>query len=306
MARSAGARWLGAVVAVTACDVATLARADERFSLAWEAPPECPGNTRVVEAVRAWLDQPHAGPAAQAVRVEATVRPSAGGWELELTLAAPGGSEHQTLVAARCETLVQVVALKVALAVDPTAVLRSLEGARASAPPAAGPALAIRGALGAGLGPLPGASAFASLAGSVELPGWLIEVAGTAWLPRSVSYPELPSVGANLTLATGSVSGCLLPAMGPVDFPICAGAELGIMAGSGFGVAEVATSSQVWAAAVLGPAFRWALGSSVSLWIGAEAAIGIARPEFHMRNLELLYRPDAITARTWAGFEIRL
>jgi hypothetical protein len=306
MSRSVGARWLGPVVAVTACHAATIARAEERFSLAWEAPAECPGQSRVAEAIRAWLDQPRDGLAAQAVRVEAKVRPSLYGWELELTLAAHGGSEHQTLVAARCETLVQVVALKVALAADATAVMRSLESVPAAGVQAEGPKLAIRGALGAALGPLPDVSAFVSVGGSVELPGWRIEVGGAAWLPRSASYPELPSVGANFTLATGSAAGCLLPAMGAVDFPICAGAELGVMRGSGFGVTNVATSSQLWAAAVLGPAVRWALGSSVSLWVGVDVVIGIARPAFHMRNLEELYRPDPVGARTWAGFEVRL
>jgi hypothetical protein len=289
-----------------------MARADDRFSLSWEAPAECPGKTRVVEAVRAWLDQPHAGPPEHVVRVEATVRPSTDGWELELTLVAPGGSEHQTLVAARCETLVQVVALKVALAADPTAVLRSLEGARAEAAltaetvPVARAQLAIRAAVGAGLGPLPEASAFASLAASVELSGWRIEIAGAAWLPQSASYPELPSVGASFTLATGSAKGCLLPAMGSVDFPICAGAELGVMRGSGFGVAEAATSSQLWAAAVFGPSMRWALGSSVFLWLGADAVIGVARPMFYVGNLGQLYRPDPAAARIWGGLEVRL
>jgi hypothetical protein len=305
MRRTVGGRWLVAIAAVLASSPAPGARAGERFSLAWEAPAECPDSREVAEAVRAWLDQPAAG-ASAAVRVEARVRPRPDGWELDLALATPGGAEHQTLVAARCETLVEVVALKVALAVDPAALLRSLEHAQGASTPAASPKLALRGTLGAGLGPLPDTSVFASLGGSVELPGWRLELAGAAWLPRSASYTELPSVGANFTLVTGSARGCIVPAMGTVDFPICAGAELGAMTGSGFGVQHEATSTQLWAAAVLGPAARWALGSSVSFWVAADAVIGIARPAFHMRNLEQLYRPDPISARAWAGLEVRL
>ena len=178
--------------------------------------------------------------------------------------------------------------------------------ARAGAAPEHGATLAIRGAVGAGLGPLPEPSGFASLAGSVELPGWRLEIAGAAWLPRSVSYPEQPSVGARLLLLTGSVRGCLVPKMGAIDFPICAGAELGVMEGSGFGVARVETSEELWTAALVGPALRWTLGGPTSVWIAADAVLGIERPAFHMRNLEVLYRPEAVTARAWAGLEVRL
>ena len=152
--------------------------------------------------------------------------PEAGRLGLDLTLTAPGGSEHQTLVAERCETLVEVVALKVALAVDPTALLRSLASARTDAEGGADALrFAVRGAIGAGLGPLPDASAFASAAGSVEVPGWRAEIAGSAWLPRSAAYPNLPNVGASFALVTGAVRGCVVPAMGAFDFPLCAGGE---------------------------------------------------------------------------------
>jgi hypothetical protein len=284
----------------------TAALAADRVALEWDAPAGCPAPEQVSRAIDTWLDKPGAGSAAVAVRVEAQVRRATEGWELDLTLTAPGGSEHQTLVAARCETLMQVVALKAALAVDPEALLRSVE------PPAGPPAspvptaVALRGALGAGLGTLPEASAFASLGGSVERPGWRLEIAGAAWLPQPARYPELPAVGARFLLFSGMLRGCLLPSMGRVDFPVCAGAELGLLQGIGFGVSQVRTSSQLWAAAVVGPAVRWPLGSSLSAWLGIDAVIGIARPAFHMRNLEELYRPDAVAARAWAGFEVRL
>jgi hypothetical protein len=307
MSRRVRARRLAVIAAAVACNGAQNARADEVLSLAWDAPAdECPGRTQVVEAVRAWLDPMGMGNALAAVRVEAKVHRVDDGWRLDLKLAAPGGSEEQSLVAARCETLVEVVALKVALAADPTALLRSLDRARANAATEQGPKVAIRGALGLGLGPLPEPSGFVSLGGSVERSGWRLELTGSAWLPRSASYPELPSVGASFLLLTGGVRGCLLPSMREVDFPICAGAELGVFQGSGFGVAEVERSDQLWAAVVVGPALRWSLGSSASLWIAADAAIGLERPAFHMRNLEQLYRPDAVTGRTWAGVEVRL
>jgi hypothetical protein len=306
MSRRARARGLAVVAAIAACHLAKSARAAEAPSIAWDAPAECPDRSALTDAIRAWLDPSGAGSALASVRVEATVRRDEDAWRLDLRLEAPGGAEQQSLVAARCETLVQLVALKVALAAAPTTLLRSLDRARAGAAPEHGATLAIRGAVGAGLGPLPEPSGFASLAGSVELPGWRLEIAGAAWLPRSVSYPEQPSVGARLLLLTGSVRGCLVPKMGAIDFPICAGAELGVMEGSGFGVARVETSEQLWTAALVGPALRWTLGGPTSVWIAADAVLGIERPAFHMRNLEVLYRPEPVTARAWAGLEVRL
>jgi hypothetical protein len=300
---------LVAFVAAATFSLAKVARADERFTLAWDAPAECPDESRVAAAIGAWLDQPHpagAGSVTQPVRVDAKVTASPGGLAIDLTLDAAGGSEHQTLVAARCETLVELVAVKVALAVDPLTLLGSLGNHGPETLPAERPRFGLRGDLGAGLGPLPGASAFLSLAVSAELPDWRVEVAATAWLPTDATYIELPSVGANFTLLTGSARACLLPSMGAVDFPLCGGAEVGLMRGSGFGVQQVATSDQLWAAGVVGPSVRWTLGPALSFWIGADAVIGIVRPSYQMRNLEQLYRPDAVAARTWAGLEVRL
>jgi hypothetical protein len=295
-----------AAIAIAIALVASDARADDRYSLDWQAPAECPSKARVDEAVRAWLDKPRPDQAAGGVRVDAQVHAVEGGWELALTLVAPGGAERQSLIAARCETLVELVALKVALAADPAALLRSLEASRAGRAPSPAPRFALHGALGAGLGPLPDVSAFAVVGGAMKLPGWRVELDGTAWLPRPASYPELPSVGANLSLVTGIARGCLAPAMGAIDFPICGGVELGVLRGSGFGVAQVETSSQLWAAAVVGPAVHWPLGSAVSFALGADAVIGMVRPAFHMRNLEQLYRPDTVAARISAGLEVQL
>ncbi|MGH7437625.1 MAG: hypothetical protein ACRENE_18260 [Polyangiaceae bacterium] len=308
MQRTGATKRLAAIALLTGVSAARNARADDRISLVWEAPPECPTKTQVARAIDAWLEPSRAGAATAAarVRVEALVRESEGGWELHLSLVAPGGSEEQTLVAARCETLVEVVAIKVALASDPIAFLRAPRPPVEDVGPPPAPRFGIRGALGAGLGPLPDASVFAALAGSVEVPGWRAELAGSAWLPRSASYPELPSVGASITLWSVGARGCAVPSMSGVEFPLCAGAELGVMRGAGFGVAHVETSDQLWVAAVAGPALRARLGSSTFLWLGMDAVLGIARPAYHMRNLEPLYQPDPVSARWWAGIELRM
>jgi hypothetical protein len=259
-----------------------------------------------VKAIDRWLDQPHAHLDARSVRVVARVRRNeAGGWALELNLQSPSGAEQQTLVADRCATLAQVVALKVALAADPGALLGALPGP-AAPPSGPGPVLSLRGTLGVGLGVLPDPSGMASLTGGLELPGWRVELSLSGWLPRASTYPEVAGVGADVALVTAGARGCVVPTMGSAEFPICAGAELGDMWATGFGVDQVRTSAQLWAAAVLGWGLRWPLGEALSFWIGADGSIGIARPAFHMRNLPTLYQPDPAGARTWTGLELRL
>lgn len=297
---------LGAGLALGLAAKSGTASADDRFTLAWDAPSGCPSRAIVERTVRAWMEPDRGGQASPTVRVEAAVRPADGGWELDLSLASPGGSEHQLLRASRCETFVEVVALKVALAADPAAILRSLATALPPSPEPLAPRFAVRGALGAGIGPLPDISAFAAVAGSLEWPGWRLEAGVTGWLPRPAAYPDLPNVGANFTLVTGGARGCLVPAMGKVDFPLCAGVEVGALQGTGFGATRDEASTELWTAGVAGPAARIPLGGSTSLWIGADAVVGVVRPSFFVRNLDQLYRPDPVAARTWAGFELRL
>ncbi len=78
------------------------------------------------------------------------------------------------------------------------------------------------------------------------------------------------------------------------------------MRGTGFGVAQTRTSEQLWAALAFGPALEWRLVGPLSLWLQGEALVSLQRPEFHMRNLELLYKPEPAGAQAWMGIELRL
>jgi hypothetical protein len=301
-------RWLVPFAAGVLFTREPAALSVEPFSLAWDAPAPCPDGASVRSVIQRWLDQPDMRLDPRSVHVQATVRPHPAGWELDVTLRSTGGAEHQTLVAERCETLVDVVALKVALAADPSALMRSVERSMASVPPRPAPALklGVRGHLGAGVGPLPEPSGFAALHGSAEFPGWRVEVGASGWLPVAATYPELPNVGAHFALVTVDARACALASMPSFDFPVCAGAEVGVMQGTGFGVARTETSDRLWAAVTLGPALRLPLSSAFSLWIGTDAVIALSRPSFQVRGLEVLYRPDATAARVWTGVELGL
>jgi hypothetical protein len=302
----AGRLAFAVATAPLACEEAALAGVNP--PIAWDAPPGCPDEGHVLAAIARWLDLPRTHLDAGSVRIEATVRPRDAGWELDLTLTSPGGSERETLVAGNCEALVEVVALKVALAADPMSLVPSLASSASRAQAHTGsisPAFALRGTVGTGLGAEPAPSEFLGLTGSVDLPWWRAEIGAAAWRATAARYSQLPGVGADISLSTASARFCLLPLMGGVDLPICAGAAICLMRGAGFGVPATEVSNQLWVATVLGPAVRYRLGPSFAAWVGVDAVIAIDRPGFHMRNLDLLYRPDSVSAQAWAGLEFR-
>lgn len=276
------------------------------LSIEWDAPAACPTESAVRAALHRWLELTPEGIEGAAVEAHAHVRPSPDGWQLELTLVSPGGRQEETLVAARCETIVELVALKVALAVNPTGLVQGLEETSADATSQArGLVFGARGVFGVGAGVLPGTSVGVAAVGSLESRSWRLELGAQFWFPRPSVYPQLPSVGADVELVAGEARGCALPAIGGVVLPICAGFELGVMRAVGFGTAQTRASDQLWAAVVIGPALRWHLVGPMSLWLEGEALLALNRPEFHFRNLPLLYKPEPAAAQGWAGLEVR-
>lgn len=287
-----------------------LARADELAGLEWDAPPECPSESEVRSAVDQWLTAPAGELDLRAIHASARVRADPGGFRLELTFESKSGTGHETLVAPKCETLADIVALKVALAADPVGALET----------AAGPpdephraktkrrehAYGLRITGGAGFGPLPGAGPAAALVGSVHFRGARIELGAGYWFPESAHYESLPSVGADFTLVAGMVRGCAAPRLGAVELPICGGLEAGDLRGKGFGVPTVEAADRPWIALVFGPAIAIPVADPVFLWLEGDAVLGLIRPSgYGVRNLETLYAPEIGAARVWAGLEVR-
>jgi hypothetical protein len=286
------------------------ARGGRPPSIAWDAPAECPDDSAVRAAVRRWLEFTPEGLENGAVEATARVQRYPGGWQLDLTLVSPGGRQEETLVAERCETIVELVALKVALAAAPTELMWGLDQPPAGAQHPPGPrdhlSLALRGVFGVSAGVLPStAKGFAAVA-SLEGRLWRVELGGQLWFSRSTAYSELPDVGAYVGLVAGEARTCVLPHLGSLALPFCAGIDLGMMNGAGFGVPQVRTSHQLWAALAFGPALRFQVVGPLSLWLEGEGLIAINRPTFHMRNLELLYEPGPAAAQAWMGVELRL
>jgi hypothetical protein len=306
-----GARsWTAILAGIGACMAgifaACFAHAGAPLSITWDAPAGCPDADAVRAALRRWVELTPERAATADVTATATVKPVARGWQLDLTLVSPGGKQEESLVTERCETFVDLVALKVALAADPVGLVRGLEATEKPASKATDGPWSLRAAFGLGVGLLPGAAESVAALAGYEAPGWRVEAGGEFWFPRPATYDAPPNVGADLSLWAGEARACALPELGGVTFPVCGGAELGVMSGRGFNVSEVKTSSQPWAALTFGPAVRWRVAGPVFFWLEGEVLLALARPAYHVKNLPQLFEATPASARGWAGLEVRI
>jgi hypothetical protein len=285
--------------------VARSASADDLDGVSWEAPRACPTEADVRGAVRQWLPS-EGGVDLRTIHVVARVKPHAVGFALDLSFESKSGSGHEMLVAARCQTLADIVALKVALAADPVTALEATEAKperrRAPVPTR----YAVRLAGGVGFGPLPGAGPAVLLMASIVWQDARLELGAGYWFPKTAHFVELPSVGADLSLVAAMARACATPRLGTVELPACAGLEIGDMRVTGFGVETVKTADRAWIAFVLGPAVAIPLSDQVFLWLEGDAVLAVVRPEgYGIRNLGTLYRPEIGAARAWVGLEVR-
>jgi hypothetical protein len=246
-----------------------------------------------------WLAQAAEPTDARGIVVDAHVTQKDGAYALDLRVSAPGGDSREQLAAAQCETLAGVVALKVALAADPSARQASLSHGAAAMHGS------VRMAGGAIASVLPAVGPLLSLAGAIRGSRIALELSGGYAFAREVVYPERRDLGAEVGLLYGGARFCLLPEVGAVELPICAGADVGLMRATGRGkaLASSLTSSLLFGALVLSPAIRWPMSARFGLWLGLDAQVAFLRPQFQVRGLPRLYRPDALGAKLLLALE---
>jgi hypothetical protein len=281
-------------------------------AIEWQAPPGCPDAAAVRSATERLLGEPLSAFRTQRVRARALVhRNGSGHWELALELTSPGGAVHERLVAVRCAALADVVALKVALAVDPFAFIDVVEKPRPiekqTVTPKAPPPFraGVRPMVGTGFGPLPPVSPGVALFGSIQWAPWRAELGGQYWFARDVHYEPMPDIGVELQLMSGLARFCAVGTVGRVELPVCAGAEVGAMRGEGFGLGANRADYSLWAALVTGPAVAWPVTRNIALWLEIDAILPLFRPGFRVRDFDSIYRAPPGAARTWAGMEFR-
>jgi len=312
-------RRLGAAGA--ALCLATLAappRADAEPSrgvdLEWRAPPGCPDEAWARTAIDAYLGQrAHESFKPIAVRVEITAAPG-GRWRAALSVGG-GANGSRTFEGATCSRVGDAAVLIVALMLDPVEVVAQMEP-RVEAPRGAPPVaeeprvverpdatrieLAVQAAGDAGS--LPEPTLGAGLGAGLRSGRLSMELDLLAWVPRRAFGGPTPSSGGEIRLYTASLRGCWgsMRGLGLVLAP-CARAEGGISSGTGFGIAEPASSQNFWGAAFLGFLIRQASVQRLGAWLAIEGGVPFARPNYVIEEFGTVFRAAPVLGRVSLG-----
>lgn len=306
--------------------------ASGRVQLSWSAPAGCPGRSAVDAAVVRFGGDPAAP--GTAVEVTASVTASQGGYELELELRSASGQVSGRHRATRCESLVDAVGLKVALALDSVAVVERIDEQLAAPvpPPIESPTVEpesksrpapeittaratkterprprgfVRPTGMVGAGVLPGVGGGVSVAGGVLLPHLRAEAGATYWVPRTAEDPMQSGASVRMQLVTGDLRPCVVPVLGPVELPICGHAHLGAIYAEGLGVQTSTPRWRFYASAGVGAGASWAMHPNVALWVQATLDVPIVRHRFGIVGIGEIYAVGATAGRGALGLEFR-
>jgi hypothetical protein len=291
--------------------------------LVWHAEADCPDLEQVRRTINDWLTRSVEPVDASSLSVRAEASRDPEGWSALVTLESPSGRAEHRLAASSCETLVEVLALKVALAASSLA-----KGPGTGPPPSAPPppppptaaasvrALALpapRAPLllalrvgGAGIvGRFPHVSSAFQLAGALVIDWVRLELAAWYAPVQSVRYRDPAEVGADLQVLSGGLRACGIDRIVSLELLGCLGAELGVMGGTGVGTAMTGTWHLPFAEVVGGLALRYPFGP-LALWFELGASIGVQRPSYSVRYLGPLYRPGWVGGRAFLGLELQI
>jgi hypothetical protein len=148
-------------------------------------------------------------------------------------------------------------------------------------------------------GTLPRAAAGLELAVSAWRGRNGVELSGALWPERAGRADGGP--GARVGLWTAGARGCRAVAV----IALCAGGELGRMAGRGMDLPGERAGAATWAALSGSVWVRRAIGRA-ALVGGVEGLVPVSRPRFELDDETLLYRPDPVAGRVMLGLELAI
>ncbi|MGH1348694.1 MAG: hypothetical protein ACRBN8_44545 [Nannocystales bacterium] len=156
-------------------------------------------------------------------------------------------------------------------------------------------------------GLLPGTAAGgAGVATGITIPWVRAEVRGTYVAPRELKDSENPGVGIRVDGWTVGGSGCGVWDGHRLFVPGCLGAQLGRTRASSFGLQQDGVGRGLWAQAVADVGLGIRLSDRVAVVGGAEVAVSLRRPRFHVRGFPTLFQTGAAAGRVFLGVELHL
>lgn len=306
--------------------------------LSWSGPADCDQREQLVFQLERALSAPLAEVAAFhfQVHVERTSPESRA--RLLVRTSADAAVSERVLVAPSCSKLVDTLTVAMALALEaatsaqepasPAAEVAPAEPSRVLQPPALGGERAADASgvtatpedaltpltWGATLwltgdgGSLPAPGLGTALSIEAAWPGLELRALATLWFEQHAPLAGQPELGGDLALATGALLACtsaVRVGANSLALALCAGGELGRLAGSGTGVLNPRSGQSLWAAARTEadlvwrvPATRLALGAQLGL------ALPFVRDDFVLDGIGAVHRPASLAGRAGIGIGV--
>jgi hypothetical protein len=294
--------------------------------LRWEAPPGCPDRSKIDADLARFLAH---GAQRDPTPVEIDARVEKSGEKFVLTLAvrASAGAIEKTMRADDCKVLASAVALVVAVLLDPTAVVETVERERVAPPPPPvepkpapapkreptpkpkpRPRLEVQGLVrpfaAGSFGPLPRFGVATGGLLGVRIGRARIE-AHAIWDAPQRARASGTDAGARLDLWALGPRGCFAPRWRTLEVPVCLGGEIGRMRGRGFGLSVSRSARATWAAFTAGATLLWVPLRWIAVGGGVDAVVALTRPSFVIDDIGRVHRPRPAGVRIHAGLELR-
>jgi hypothetical protein len=254
-----------------------------------------------------------------------------GQFRVALKTVRDGTPGERNVEATSCRSLADATALILALTIDPALIAAPetppLEARPAEppapiapspplAPPPAPPTpskdhasssvhAAVLVEMGADLGTLPKAAYGFALASALLLGPARVEGYGSYWPAQPARATGSSSAGGLLRLALGGARVCYAGPRGVFELAGCAGFELGVLHGEGFGVVYSRATDSLWIAGSLGVRASFELTPRLRLAVDVGIAVPFRRDEFVLDQLGTLHQTSAVVGRALGGPEIR-
>lgn len=304
------------------------------LELQWDAPPACPQEPEVREAIDANLGEGIFDAAAGSIAAHGTITADGEAWRLDVVVTLPSGRFERAVTSRECAGLAAAAGLVIAVALDPLRVVHTAAEppsvpTRPDAVPQADeverPALELhpqpppskprtrKPAIEPRVGGVLELGSLGVLRGGIAAgvgfvgPRYRIDVVGHYLAPRDVRrFGPAPNAGVSVQQGGVGARACVRSRLGPVELPTCLGFEAGVAAARGTGLDAPRDTALPWAAAVLGQELTWVSRRRVGVFVGADALLFVVRPRFRVSDLGIAARTGWVGVRFVAGPVVRI
>jgi len=258
----------------------------------WTAPPEC-SSARDLRArvINLTGSVPHSS-----LLASVEVTRSAQAYRANVVLRGPSGFGARQLEDARCDVLIDSVAVLIALSI-PTP---------ADAEPGQAISLVLSPEAGVSWGPLPRTAAGIGAAIAIEGLGlFRLELHGTYYFPQLSNF-EQTTYGGRFQLITVGACVCRLWSFEKLQWGPCLGAEVHHVRASGFGDVIRRPGSTTWWGPSLRLFARAQLLPMFGISIAVEGEVPMSRPQFVFSDvMGALHRVGPVALQVSVGPEVR-